>query len=68
VASIPAGVKVYHKAGWLDDRVHDAAIIDNGKHPYVLVIFTKDISGDYNAAIGHKIYADITKTTTQLFL
>lgn len=43
-AVVPEGVKFYHKAGWLDDRAHDAAIIDNGKRPYVLVIFTKDQS------------------------
>jgi beta-lactamase class A len=68
VASIPTGVRVYHKAGWLDDRVNDAAIIDNGKHPYILVIFTKDTSGDYNVDIGHQIYADITSATTKIFL
>jgi beta-lactamase class A len=39
-AVVPAGAKFYHKAGWLEDRAHDAAIIDNGSHPYVLVIFT----------------------------
>ncbi|HET9721830.1 MAG TPA: serine hydrolase [Candidatus Saccharimonadales bacterium] len=67
-ASIPAGVKVYHKAGWLVDRVHDAAIIDNGKHPYVLVIFTKDDSGTYDDTEGHQIFAAITGATTKLFL
>src|SRR5579862_2750335 len=68
-ASVPAGVKVYHKAGWLDDRVHDAAIIDNGKHPYVLVIFTKEDDGsDYNATEGHQIFAAITTATVQAFI
>ncbi|HET7528850.1 MAG TPA: serine hydrolase, partial [Candidatus Saccharimonadales bacterium] len=33
-ASVPTGINVYHKAGWLTERVNDAAIIDNGKHPY----------------------------------
>jgi len=68
-ASIPAGVKVYHKAGWLSDRVHDSAIIDNGKHPYVLVIFTKEDDGsDYNATEGHQIFAAITTATVQAFI
>jgi beta-lactamase class A len=68
VASIPSGVKVYHKAGWLADRVHDAAIIDNGKHPYVLVIFTKDDSGTYDSTAGHQIFNSITTASTKAFL
>ena len=68
VASVPAGVKVYHKAGWLDDRVLDAAIIDNGKHPYVLTIFTKDINGSYDATEGHQIFSSITGATVNAFL
>jgi hypothetical protein len=51
--------------GRLDDRVRDAAIIDGGKHPYVLVFFTKDMSGDYDADVGHRVFADITKATTK---
>lgn len=46
---VPANVKFYHKAGFLDDRVHDAAIIDNGKRPIVLVIFTKNELDDTQA-------------------
>lgn len=68
-ASVPAGVKVYHKAGWLDDRVHDAAIIDDGKHPYVLVIFTKmDDGSSYDTIEGHQIFAGITTATVQAFI
>ena len=69
VASVPAGVKVYHKIGFLDDRVHDAAIIDNGKHPYVLVIFTKtDDDSDYDDTEGHQIFAAITTASVQAFI
>jgi beta-lactamase class A len=69
VADVPNGVTVYHKAGWLDDRVHDAAIIDNGKHPYVLTIFTKTMDkSDYPGDQGHQIFADITAATTAAFL
>lgn len=67
VAAVPAGIKVYHKAGWLADRVHDAAIIDYVKHPYVLVIFTKDNSGTYDDQAGHQIFASITAATLQAF-
>lgn len=69
VASVPAGVKVYHKVGFLDDRVHDAAIIDNGKHPYVLVIFTKtDDDSDYDDTEGHQVFAAVTTATVQAFI
>jgi beta-lactamase class A len=68
VASVPDGAKVYHKAGWLDDRVHDAAIIDDGKHPYVLVIFTKDDSGQYDSQLGHQIFDELTRATTKQFI
>lgn len=67
-AVIPADVKFYHKIGFLDDRVMDAAIIDNGKHPYVLVIFTKDPSGDsYNQTEGLEAFHDITNATLTAF-
>ena len=48
-AVVPSDAKFYHKAGVLADRIHDAAIIDDGKHPLVLVIFTKN-EDDENAA------------------
>lgn len=67
-ASIPSGVKVYHKAGWLEDRVHDGAIIDNGKHPYVLVILSKTNSGVYDTMAGKQAFAAITSATTKAFL
>ncbi len=67
-AVIPSGVKFYHKIGFLDDRVMDAAIIDNGRHPYVLVIFTKDPSGDsYNQTEGAEVFHDITTATLTAF-
>lgn len=68
VASVPDGVKVYHKAGWLSDRVNDSAVIDNGKHPYVLVIFSKQKSGSYNAAAGQQLFAAITQASLTAFI
>jgi len=64
---VPADTKVYHKPGFLDDRVHDAAILDNGKRPYVLVIFTKSRTVDYDSRAGEKVFADITRATLDTF-
>jgi beta-lactamase class A len=64
---IPQGVKFYHKIGFLDDRVMDAAIIDNGKHPYVLIIFTKEPSGAYNQTAGLQTFHNITAATLSAF-
>ncbi|HEY5152804.1 MAG TPA: serine hydrolase [Candidatus Saccharimonadales bacterium] len=67
-SAIPQGTKFYHKVGYLDDRVMDAAIIDNGKHPYVLVIFTKDPSGvSYDQTAGQQAFHDITAATLSVF-
>ncbi|HET9850131.1 MAG TPA: serine hydrolase [Candidatus Saccharimonadales bacterium] len=66
-AAVPAGVKVYHKAGWLDDRIHDSAIVDNGIHPYVLVIFTNG-HGVYDEPQRTQILQDITKATVAHFI
>ena len=64
---IDPATSVYHKAGWLDDRAHDTAIIENGDRPYVLVIFTKKRFGDYDFTVGQKIFEELTiKTDTVL--
>jgi beta-lactamase class A len=64
----PAGVKVYHKPGYLTDRIHDATIIDNGDRPYVLVIFTKSHTSTYNTAAGTDIFTTIAKSSFSSFL
>lgn len=38
---IPANATLYHKYGQLEDRLHDAAIVDFKGRPIVLVIYTK---------------------------
>ena len=63
---VPAGTTVYRKAGWLDDRYHEAAIVDDGKHPYVLVVFSKS-SGEYSSEIGRGIFKSIVNATTTAF-
>lgn len=66
-ASVPSDVKFYHKAGWLEDRDHDAAIIDNGDHPYILVILT---NGHNNAHANDRttVIQQITKATVAHFI
>ena len=64
----PAGTKVYHKPGYLSDRIHDAAIIDNGNRPYVLVIFTKSRTSTYDMQAGADVFHAIAKSTFNTFL
>lgn len=64
--ALPPGTQVYHKAGWLKDRFHDAAVIDNGQRPYVLVIFSKS-KGQYNPEQGKQLFRSLTETTIPLF-
>lgn len=64
----PTGVKIYHKPGYLTDRVHDAAVIDNKDRPYVLVVFTKSRTGLYNATSGADIFTSIAKSSYSSFI
>ena len=43
--SIPEGVTFYHKTGSFVGGIHDAAVVINPKNPFILVIFTNDVSG-----------------------
>jgi beta-lactamase class A len=62
-AAVPAGTNVYHKAGYLNDRAHDAAIIDDSQRPFALVIFTKINSGSYDFQAGEDLMHQIATTT-----
>lgn len=42
----PKEAALYHKYGQLEDRLHDAAIVDYQNHPIVLVIYTKGGASD----------------------
>ena len=65
--AVPAGTKVYHKPGYLGDRVNDAAIVDNGSRPYVLVIFSKSRTDSYNTTQGAALFKQITLATLAVF-
>ncbi len=61
VSVLPAGTKSYHKVGFLPELIHDAAIVDNGKYPYILVIFTQAKPGNsYTGGAG--LLQEITRT------
>ncbi len=66
VAAVPANYPVYHKAGWLKDRVNDAAIIHMQHEKIVLVIFTKS-PGQYDYQKGQKLFQEITSYSIQAF-
>lgn len=63
---IDPSISVYHKAGWLSDRAHDTAIVENPDRAYVLVIFTKARYGDYNFEKGQQIFSALTTTTQEI--
>lgn len=63
---IDPSIGVYHKAGWLSDRAHDTAIVENGDRPYVLVIFTKARYGDYDFQKGQELFSELTTATQSI--
>lgn len=67
VKAAPGGVNVYHKGGYLDDRLHDAAIIQKDDRAYVLVIFSKSLNGKYDYSKGSEVFGKITKATLKTF-
>jgi len=67
VAGVPAGYTVYHKVGEDDDDVHDAAIITNGKHYVILVIFT-DGYGTYDWDARAQLMQTITQDVSAAYL
>lgn len=65
---VPTGTVVYHKPGYLKDRIHDALIIDNGSRPYVLVVFTKSRTATYDSTEGEAIFTRVAQATFQTFI
>ncbi len=54
-SALPGGLNVYHKSGWLEDRSHDGVIIDNGSHPYVIVVFTRGSDEESRIKVLHEV-------------
>jgi beta-lactamase class A len=67
VAGTPAGDTVYHKAGLVDDNIHDAAIITKDGHALAVTLFT-DGNGTYDAAVRTTLMQQVTAQLTAAFL
>lgn len=67
VAAAPEGAEVYHKTGYLNDRLHDVAIIKKGERSYVLAIFSKT-TRPYAFSRGTAIFGTITGETAKALL
>lgn len=59
---IPSGATIYHKYGQLEDRLHDAAIVDYNNRPLVVVVYTK---GGANDGSNYKIRTSLVKQLAQ---
>lgn len=67
-SAVPTGNKVFHKAGYLEDRVHDVAIVDNGSAPFVIVIYSKAFKNQvYSYTKAQNLFKDLTTTTVTTF-
>lgn len=66
VAGVPAGATIYHKTGYLRDRMHDASIISKGERSFVLVVFSKT-NGPYNFERGGVVFRAISKKVSEIF-
>lgn len=68
VKASPAGAETYHKGGYLADRVHDASIMHKDDRSFVLVIYSKVRSGNYDYQKGSQIFKAITDGAADAFL
>ncbi len=66
--AVPKSNNLYHKSGYLEDRVHDVAIIDNGSAPFAIVIYSKSLgNAGYDYDLGQKLFSDVTKQVVTIF-
>lgn len=62
-------VEVAHKTGTVNGVVNDAGIVyPKGKDPYIVCVFTKDISDDNPIPIGEEAIAKVSKTAYDHFV
>jgi beta-lactamase class A len=60
---IPEGAAIWHKYGQLEDRLHDAAIINYQDRPIIIVVYTKGGASDgSNYTPRVKLVQDLAKT------
>ena len=61
-AGLPKETKIYHKSGTFANVVHDSAIVDDGKRPFVLVVLS---SGEASEKFKVGKIVEITKRVCQ---
>lgn len=59
-AGVGPGVEVAGKVGFLEELLHDAAIIDDPADPLILVILTAGASWEVIASLAELVYLDFT--------
>lgn len=64
--AVPSLAQMYHKTGVFEGYVHDGGIIDDGKNPFILVIFTENPSYDYDERTI--IFRRITRAVTNALI
>jgi beta-lactamase class A len=57
--AVPIGIAVFHKYGSFNGDLHDAAIIDNGKSPFILTIYSSTGSGTLSYAQRVSVFHSI---------
>ena len=62
-AAVSSDVTVYHKYGWLDSYLHDAAILVYHNKPFILVIYTNGNKSTYSKQV--ELIHQVTKTMLQ---
>lgn len=64
-AGVGTGVEVADKVGFLEELLHDAAIITGPDEPLILVILTADASWEAIGAVAELVYGDFTAASSQ---
>ena len=62
-AVVSSDVTVYHKYGWLDSYLHDAAILVYHNKPFILVIYTNGNKSTYSKQV--QLIQQVTKMMLQ---
>lgn len=64
---IPDNVSFYHKTGNFEGSVHDAALVIHPKNPFILVIFTRDDSGNFSDEARFELFKNSASKIYQYF-
>lgn len=62
-SAVPPDVTIYHKYGWLDNDIHDAAILVYNNTPVILVVYTSGNTTTVNKQL--QFFKPVTKVVLQ---